>query len=396
MGLITCSECGKKISTEAKYCPHCGVPAKKQAEIQRGCLQSSITAIFVGIFLIFVVVLIVMFIVSSSNDIKRKSTPSSVNYLYTKLDCNIRSGPGTKYSVVRVASKGNRLQFTSLKGSWYKLRMRTGKSEEWVHKSVVSRKPASKASQRSSAPKSENRSKDKNGLIAKKGKGIYEAIQQKYPEVALIPMFFNCAGSSGSNCSVMIQIPEKEWDVLSETDRKSLEVYAKSIVHILRANPKNYIPFKGYGTQSDWYATGNPVWEKLYSNCRNVCDDCWQIRVGRISDRFVAGFKDILDDRRVAKGENRSKDKNGLIAKKGKGISEEVYLNKLRSAPGVIVVHKESSTIWVKVQGTAEFRNRAQELAEMSARLYKYEVGGSICVRYYYGDRHTIGRACTY
>ncbi|MCD6298861.1 MAG: hypothetical protein J7M30_17095 [Deltaproteobacteria bacterium] len=145
----------------------------------------------------------------------------------------------------------------------------------------------------------DTKSKDENAFNAKKGKEIYEAIQNRYPSVELGALFYNW---SGSRCSVMIDLPEEEWERLSSTDKKCLELYAKSLVPVLRANPLKYFPFKGSGASADWYAPGNSFWEKAYGYCKNVCDDCWEIRVGRISESVVSGVKVIEDDRRVAKG----------------------------------------------------------------------------------------------
>ena len=57
--------------------------------------------------------------------------------VYAKTRCNIRKGPGTKYSIIRKADKGEKLEYISLEGNWYKLRVPNGRPQEWVHKSVV-------------------------------------------------------------------------------------------------------------------------------------------------------------------------------------------------------------------------------------------------------------------
>ena len=58
-------------------------------------------------------------------------------FVYAKTTCNIRRGPGTKYSITRKATKGERLDYISRKGNWYKLKVTKGKPQEWVHKNVV-------------------------------------------------------------------------------------------------------------------------------------------------------------------------------------------------------------------------------------------------------------------
>jgi lipid-binding SYLF domain-containing protein len=61
----------------------------------------------------------------------------SPQIVYAKTTINIRSGPGTNYSVIRKASTGERLEYISLEGDWYNLKGAGGKPQEWVHKSVV-------------------------------------------------------------------------------------------------------------------------------------------------------------------------------------------------------------------------------------------------------------------
>jgi uncharacterized protein YgiM (DUF1202 family) len=58
-------------------------------------------------------------------------------FVYAKTTCKIRKGPGTKYSVIRKASQGEKLEFISFEGDWYKLKVPAGRPQEWVHKSVV-------------------------------------------------------------------------------------------------------------------------------------------------------------------------------------------------------------------------------------------------------------------
>jgi uncharacterized protein YgiM (DUF1202 family) len=58
-------------------------------------------------------------------------------FIYAKTTCNIRRGPGTRYSIARKAMKGEKLEYISLEGNWYKLKVGKGRPQEWVHKSVV-------------------------------------------------------------------------------------------------------------------------------------------------------------------------------------------------------------------------------------------------------------------
>jgi uncharacterized protein YgiM (DUF1202 family) len=58
-------------------------------------------------------------------------------FVSAKTTINIRSGPGTNHSVIRQAAKGERLDYISLEGDWYKLKVAEGKPQEWVHRRVV-------------------------------------------------------------------------------------------------------------------------------------------------------------------------------------------------------------------------------------------------------------------
>jgi hypothetical protein len=61
----------------------------------------------------------------------------AAQFVYAKTTINIRSGPGTNNSVIRQATKGDALEYLSLEGDWYTLKVAKGKPQEWVHKSVV-------------------------------------------------------------------------------------------------------------------------------------------------------------------------------------------------------------------------------------------------------------------
>jgi len=67
----------------------------------------------------------------------KPTSSKTYRFVYAKTACNIRRGPGTKYSITRKATKGERLDYISRKGNWYKLRVARGKPQEWVHKNVV-------------------------------------------------------------------------------------------------------------------------------------------------------------------------------------------------------------------------------------------------------------------
>jgi uncharacterized protein YgiM (DUF1202 family) len=67
----------------------------------------------------------------------KPTSSKTYRFVYAKTACNIRRGPGTTYPITRKATKGERLEYISRKGNWYKLKGGKGKPQEWVHKNVV-------------------------------------------------------------------------------------------------------------------------------------------------------------------------------------------------------------------------------------------------------------------
>jgi hypothetical protein len=58
-------------------------------------------------------------------------------FVYARTTCNIRSGPGTNYPITRKAANGETLEYVSLEGNWYRLKVPQDNPQEWVHKRVV-------------------------------------------------------------------------------------------------------------------------------------------------------------------------------------------------------------------------------------------------------------------
>jgi|GEM_PF-392499 lipid-binding SYLF domain-containing protein len=69
---------------------------------------------------------------------QQEATPQGPSqFVYAKTTINIRSGPGTSHSVIRKAAEGEELEYVSLEGDWYKLKVAEGKPQEWVNRNVV-------------------------------------------------------------------------------------------------------------------------------------------------------------------------------------------------------------------------------------------------------------------
>jgi SH3-like domain-containing protein len=148
MPLAQCPDCGGKVSTDAKACPHCGRPtstltpsgtppaAKKSPSAQRiGC--------FVVAGILGIIVLIAICNHPSSDQQSQATVTSSSKSssaplaVYVAKAANIRRGPGTSYGIARKASEGERLEYLEKSGEWYKLTSSEEGAEEWVHGSTV-------------------------------------------------------------------------------------------------------------------------------------------------------------------------------------------------------------------------------------------------------------------
>lgn len=123
------------------------------------------------------------------------------------------------------------------------------------------------------------------------GKKLYEKIKKRHPDTFIEPGFYGTMFDP----YVYIAVPEKEWNSLTKADKISLCLHTKSLVPILRSSPQNYYPFLGFGD--------TPVVRTMYQKARAMCDDCWAIMVGQISDKYIKGKRDIILDKTVVVGD---------------------------------------------------------------------------------------------
>ncbi len=83
---------------------------------------------------------------------------------------------------------------------------------------------------------------------------------------------------------------------------------------------------------------------------------------------------------------------------KTKETVQEDLLSTLRTVPGVISIRQDGATLWVGVSLNTLGNpptERAQEVADYIAKIYKGSIGQGICVRVYYGDERQLARSCT-
>ena len=142
MGLHKCPDCGNKVSNTAAACPKCGRP------VEGGDIPQEPSGLAKAIGAL-VVLLVVVIIFADKDDDRpmttsrqatqsRTTTPTrSYAAVYPKSTANLRAGPSTKHEIVGTGSAGERLEYLSKSGSWYRLRPGTDSTERWVHESVV-------------------------------------------------------------------------------------------------------------------------------------------------------------------------------------------------------------------------------------------------------------------
>ena len=116
------------------------------------------------------------------------------------------------------------------------------------------------------------------------GKAIYHDIVKTYKGKGLRPQIWGGLVEP----KVVLWIPEKEWEGLSEYDRNTLAQYAKSLVPLARSSPDDYNDIPPYA----------PLYNKIRSNIASMCDECWAIGVGH----FEASERGMLVDHIVMEG----------------------------------------------------------------------------------------------
>jgi uncharacterized protein YgiM (DUF1202 family) len=70
-----------------------------------------------------------------SSSVRKTTVPKE--YVYAKSAVNLRSGPGTNYSIIRKTHAGERLQYTSMEDDWYKLVREGNQASVYIHSGVV-------------------------------------------------------------------------------------------------------------------------------------------------------------------------------------------------------------------------------------------------------------------
>lgn len=125
---------------------------------------------------------------------------------------------------------------------------------------------------------------ESNAIAVQVGKAVYNNIVESYKGTGLRPVVWGWLVEP----KIVLWIPEKEWDGLSEYDRNTLAQYAKSLVPLARSSPDDYIDIP----------RSAPLYNKIRSNIARLCDKCWAIGIGH----FEASEREMLLDRIIMEG----------------------------------------------------------------------------------------------
>lgn len=89
--------------------------------------------------------------------------------------------------------------------------------------------------------------------------------------------------------SLVFLVLETEWAGLSNDDRVNLGLFLKNLPALMRAAPKSAVK------DVPSYA---PIYPAMVKNVQNICDECWQVMVGRYTSN-----KTVTMDRTVLSGD---------------------------------------------------------------------------------------------
>ena len=164
-------------------------------------------------------------------------------------EANLRSGPGTVYSVIGRGKRNDSFVVRGRKEKWYKIDYQG--RDAWVHESAVIEK-----------------SDDPLNIFVERGKAIFAAIVKNYPKVGA-----EVWGLSTPTPVVALVIPEQEWNNLAKADQVSLTFYVESHLPAVRAEPDRYIDV----------FRDTPQYGLFRAKVARLCDDCWVIGIGRLT-----------------------------------------------------------------------------------------------------------------
>ncbi len=164
-------------------------------------------------------------------------------------EVNLRSGPGTVYSVIGRGKRNDSFVVRGRKEKWYKIDYQG--RDAWVHESAVIEK-----------------SDDPLNIFVERGKAIFAAIVKNYPKVEA-----EVWGLSTPTPVVALVIPEQEWNNLAKADQVSLTFYVESLLPAVRAEPDRYIDV----------FRDTPQYALFRAKVARLCDDCWVVGIGRLT-----------------------------------------------------------------------------------------------------------------
>ena len=129
-----------------------------------------------------------------------------------------------------------------------------------------------------------------------RGRELIETLEKKYPRARP-----TATGLATKRPAVAVVLPDAEWNLLSADDRRSLRLYAESLIPDVRAHPDKYV---------DAALQAQPDYDAWRAKLIRLCDGCWVVGVGRLTlDR-----RGVLFERIVMQGIPSAKDGASVVA----------------------------------------------------------------------------------
>jgi hypothetical protein len=115
-----------------------------------------------------------------------------------------------------------------------------------------------------------------------RGRAIYQAITHHYPGLTL----YLQSGLMGENARLVADVPSSKWKVMSVSERGALVAFVQSELATVRASPSRY----------SLTPVSAPIWPTHRAAFEQICDSCWEIRVGQ----YNPSTRSLGDDSQTA------------------------------------------------------------------------------------------------
>ena len=157
MALVSCAECDREVSDQAKACPHCGYPLRATSKstetkvvvetTQKPWYSRDLSAggCFTVLILFVVIIIVLTDMPSTSTSSRPLASPVQPTQprritRYAHRVVNVREGRGADRPVVAQIRRGERVEVDSLHDGWYRV-FRNGRRLGYTASSVLESSP---------------------------------------------------------------------------------------------------------------------------------------------------------------------------------------------------------------------------------------------------------------